>query len=129
MVKPTSVLIIAPPGRLRDSLRVLLYAVGVVRVSEADAFAAGLDTLARIRAELVVLDPGASMDEVTPMIQKLRRAGAAGCLVWTPTAGQVRLARRAGIDIALLPGLSAEALTVILDQVAQQYRNCPGVTP
>jgi DNA-binding NarL/FixJ family response regulator len=129
MVKPTSVLIIAPPGRLRSSLRVLLYAAGVAQVNEADVFAAGLDTLTRTGSELVVLDPGASMAEVTPMIQQLRRAGAAGCLVWTPTAGQVRLARRAGIDIALLPGLSAEALTVILDQVAQQYRNCPGVTP
>jgi AmiR/NasT family two-component response regulator len=123
MVKPTSVLIIAPPGRLRDSLRVLLYAVGVVRVSEADAFAAGLDTLARIRAELVVLDPGASMDEVTPMIQKLRRAGAAGCLVWTPTAEQARWARQAGLDVTLLPGLSAETLAVILEQMAQEYRH------
>jgi hypothetical protein len=63
------------------------------------------------------------------MLRQLRRAGAAGCLVWTPTAGQVRLARRAGVGVALLPGLSAEVLTVILDQVAQQYRNCPGVTP
>jgi hypothetical protein len=57
MVKPTSVLIIAPPGRLRDSLRVLLYAAGVAQVNEADAFAAGLATLTRTRSELVVLTP------------------------------------------------------------------------
>ncbi len=119
MVKPTSVLIIAPPGRLRDSLRVLLYAAGVAQVNEADAFAAGLATLTRTGSELVVLDPGASMAEVTSMIQQLRRAGAAGCLVWTPTAEQARLARRAGVGVSLLPGLSAEALAVILDQVAQ----------
>ncbi len=119
MVKPTSVLIIAPPGRLRDSLRVLLYAAGVAQVNEADAFAAGLATLTRTGSELVVLDPGASMAEVMPMIQQLRRAGAAGCLVWAPTIKQARLARQAGIGVSLLPGLSAEALAVILDQVAQ----------
>ncbi len=116
MVKPTSVLIIAPPGRLRDSLRVLLYAAGVAQVSEADAFAAGLAALTRTGSELVVLDPGASMAEVTPMLRQLRRAGAAGCLVWAPTADQVRLARRAGVGVSLLPGLCAEALAVILDQ-------------
>ncbi len=123
MVKPTSVLIIAPPGRLRDSLRVLLYAAGVAQVNEVDAFAAGLHVLTRTGSELVVLDPGASMAEVTPMLRQLRRAGAVGCLVWAPTAGQVRLARRAGIDVTLLPGLSAEALAVILDRVAQEVGN------
>jgi DNA-binding NarL/FixJ family response regulator len=129
MVKLAHVLIIAPPGRLRDSLGVLLHAAGVARVSEADAFHAGLQALSRSKPDLVVLDPGASMAEVTPMIQQLRRAGAAGCLVWAPTAGQVRLARRAGIDITLLPGLSADALTMILDQAAQDYCNYSGVTP
>lgn len=121
MVKPTSVLIIARPGRLRDSLRILLYAAGVVQVSEADTFTAGLAALPRTRPDLVVLDPGALMAKVTPMIQQLRQAGVAGCLVWTPTAGQVRLARQAGIDNTLLPGLSAEALTRILDQMVQEY--------
>lgn len=129
MVKPTSVLIIAPPGRLRDSLRVLLYATGVAQVSEADTFVAGLSALTRTRSELVVLDPGPLMAKVTPMVQQLRQAGAAACLVWTPTAGQVRLARQAGINITLLPGLSAEALAVILDQMAQKDRNYSGVIP
>ncbi len=119
MVKPTSVLIIAPPGRLRNSLRVLLYAAGVAQVSEADAFHAGLRALTQAKPDLVVLDPGASMAEVTSMIQQLRQAGAAGCLVWAPTVKQARLARQAGIGVSLLPGLSAEALIVILDQVAQ----------
>lgn len=127
MAKPTSVLIIAPPGRLRNSLRVLLYAAGVAQVSEADTFAAGLAALTRTRSELVVLDPGALMAEVTPMIRQLRQAGAAGCLVWTPTAEQSRLARQAGIGVTLLPGLSAEALAVILDRMAQEYCNYPGV--
>lgn len=127
MVKPTSVLIIAPPGRLRNSLRVLLYAAGVVQVSEADTFAAALAMLARTRSELVVLDPGPLMAEVTPMIQQLQQAGASGCLVWTPTAGQSRLARQAGIGLTLRPGLSAEALTTILDQMAQENCNYFGV--
>ncbi len=127
MVKPTSVLIVAPPGRLRDSLSVLLHAAGVAQVSEADTFPAGLHVLTRTQPDLVVLDPGPLMAEVTPMVRQLRQAGAAGCLVWTPTAGQVRLARQAGIGLTLLPGLSAEALAGILDQMVQEDRNYSGV--
>jgi DNA-binding response OmpR family regulator len=120
MVKLAHVLIIAPPGRLRDSLSVLLHAAGVTQVSEADAFHAGLHALTQTQPDLVVLDPGALMAEVSPMLQQLRQAGVGGCLVWTPTAEQARLARQAGLGVTLRPGLSAETLAVILEQATQK---------
>jgi DNA-binding NarL/FixJ family response regulator len=117
MVKSLTVLIIAPPGRLRDSLRVLLRSADVTWIAEADTFQAGLSALAQARPTLVVLDPGGPVDDVAYMLRQLRQNGHRRCLVWARTAEQERQARQAGAEETLAPGLSAEALRAILDKV------------
>ena len=119
MDKSLVVLVIAPPGRLRDSLRVLLRAADVAHILEADTFQAGLSALAQAQPALVVLDPGGLVDDVGHLLRQLRHNGHGRCLVWAHTAEQERQARRAGADGTLAPGLSSEALRAILDNTVK----------
>jgi DNA-binding NarL/FixJ family response regulator len=119
MVKPVTVLIIAPPGRLRDSLRVLLRSANVTWILEADTFQAGLSALAQAQPTLVVLDPGGPMGDVARMLRQLKQNGHRRCLVWARNAEQERQARQAGADETLAPGLSTAALRAILDKAVE----------
>ena len=119
MIKPVTVLIIAPPGRLRDSLRVLLRSADVTWILEADTFQAGLSALAQAQPTLVVLDPGGLVGDVAHMLRQLRQNGHRRCLVWVRTAEQEPQARQAGAEETLAPGLSTAALRAILDKAIE----------
>lgn len=119
MDKSPVVLVIAPPGRLRDSLRVLLRSADVAHILEADTFQAGLSALAQAQPALVVLDPGGPLDDVAHLLRQLKHNDHRRCLVWAHTAEQERQAREAGADETLAPGLSTAALRAILDKTVK----------
>jgi hypothetical protein len=110
MAQLASVLIIAPPGRLRDSLCVLLHASAAIERIELDDGAAA-------PPDLIVLDAEALEDHTWPaaLLDLQRRWPECACLVVTHTAGQEHRAREAGACHVLSPGFSTQDLGQMID--------------
>ena len=73
MSQRVSALIIAPPGRLRDSLRVLLRASGRIgRVEEADDARFALGAIAERPPGLVVLDAGLGEADALELLGQIK---------------------------------------------------------
>jgi DNA-binding NarL/FixJ family response regulator len=109
MSQPVSALIIAPPGRLRDSLRVLLRASGrIAHVEEADDAGFGLQSIVARPPGLVLLDAGPEEDTWGGLRQLKTQWPQLPCLVLVHNLDQEPSARAAGADAVLQPGFSTE---------------------
>jgi len=115
-------LIIAPPGRLRDSLRVLLRASHPgARVTQADDLPTGLRMIVELFPTLVLLDADVSGNGATQAVQQVK----AHCLtlpyiVLAHSSEQEYQARVAGADGVFQAGASAEAFFAIIESAFQK---------
>ncbi len=110
MTQRVLALIIAPPGRLRDSLRVLLRASGRIgRVEETDDARFGLQSIAEHPPGLVVLDAGLEEDDAPGILPQLKGEWPQlPCLVLVRSLDQEPMARAAGADAVLQAGFDTE---------------------
>jgi len=115
----TSALIIAPPGRLRDSLRVLLRASGrIARVEEADDARLGLQSIAERPPGLVVLDAGLCEEDALAVLGQIKTQWPRlPCLVLVNNLDQEPVARAAGADAVLQAGFATEDFFSAIDHL------------
>ena len=118
MAQLASVLLIAPPGRLRDSLCVLLRASAQIERIELDNGEAANWTGAASPGavtppDLIVLDAEALDDRAWPSLR--RRWPGCACIVVAHTASQEHLARQAGARHVLSTGFSAQDLSQMIE--------------
>lgn len=109
MDSPFAVCVIAPPGRLRDSLRVLLR-VGhpAVVIHEADDAAQGLQMIQTLRPRMALVDSALENEDAWRMLSQLRGdfPGLFCCLM-THTHEQECRAQSALAQVILPVGFSA----------------------
>lgn len=115
-------LLVAPPGRFRESLRVLLSAAGwILEAGVADNVDAGIEMIASKSPDLVLLDAGlpdggawAILDYVKKNIPRVR------CLVLTHTKQEFNIAQNLGVDDILPDGFSSEFLFGTFQHLASE---------
>ena len=114
-----SALIIAPPGRLRDSLRVLLRASGrIARVEEADDARLGLQSIAERPPGLVVLDAGLCEEDALAVLGQIKTQWPqAPCLVLVNNLDKEPMARAAGADSVLQAGFATETFFSAIQRI------------
>ena len=115
-------LIIAPPGRLRDSLRVLLRASErVTRIAMADDGRSGLRQIAALNPGLVVIDADLPEDEawhIAPIMG--RSTSECGCLIITHNPQQAHRAHQIGVAAILADDFSTAAFLQAVPANTQQ---------
>ncbi len=114
-----SALIIAPPGRLRESLRVLARAVNwIVLIEQADDGPAGLRQIADHSPALVLLDTHLPDDQAWETLRQIKHKWThVRCVVLTHAHDQEQRARLAGADGVLPSGFPAEAFFNLIDEM------------
>jgi DNA-binding NarL/FixJ family response regulator len=114
-----SALIIAPPGRLRDSLQVLLQAGNKITLAgQADDARSGLQLVAEYRPALVLLDTYLPGDDAWQILEHLKRNyPQIDCFVLAHSFDQERRAQEAGADAVFLAGFSAETFFEALKSI------------
>jgi DNA-binding NarL/FixJ family response regulator len=119
MSETTTVLIIAPPGRLRDGLRVLLRASAqVAHTAQVDDLASGMQWIAQVQPDLVLLDADLLDEQGWQAIRQIRQGWPqCRCVALTHTTRQEQLARASEAAAILSDGFSSKAL---FDIIAQQ---------
>lgn len=125
--KDVSALIIAPRGRLRDSLGVLVRArdeISVVR--ESDDPAEGLVAIAERPPTIVLLDINEPDEQAWSILRQVKVTWPQiCCCVVAHSLIQEQQARAAGADAVLQAGFSAEALNgTIRGFVANSVAQC-----
>lgn len=117
MENNASVLVIAPPGRLRDSLIVLLRAHnGLALAGQADNCAEGLQFVRQLRPTLVLLDARLPEKQTwrTLCLLKLKRCHP---IALVRTAEQARAARQMGAEAVLSDGFTAGEISETIQTV------------
>jgi len=119
MSQRVSALIIAPAGRLRDSLRVLLRASGRIgRVEEADDARLGLGSIAERPPGLVVLDAGVGEEDALGVLGQIKTQWPRlPCLVLARNLEQEPTARAAGADAVLQAGFATETFFSTIQRI------------
>jgi DNA-binding NarL/FixJ family response regulator len=112
----SSVVIVAPPGRLRDSLRVLLRGNTGIRVSgEADDGASALRLIAANPPTLAVLDANLNGDGAWWTLRQIKSGWPqVRCILLAHDAEQQQRARAASADGVFLAARTAEALALVI---------------
>ncbi len=115
-----AILVIAPPGRLRDSLLVLLQASGQVSLAgQADDGPAGLCWLAERIPIAVLLDADLPDGQAWWALRWIKNKWPQlPCLVLAHTHAQECQARVDGAEVVVQVGLSSETLFNALDELA-----------
>jgi two-component system response regulator NreC len=110
MDRIVSVFIIAPPGRLRDGLRVVLRANENIEIAgQADDGKAALEAVTASFPVLVLLDANLPDGEAWSILEHLkRRLPEMYCCVLVHTCDQDQRARNKGADAVLQEGFSSE---------------------
>lgn len=111
------VLVIAPPGLWRDSLRVLLLANHrVIGIDEVGDLSSGQMLFKQNNPGLILLDASLQDVSISEMVQTFS-GGTAGrpCIVLTHTSHQEQAARAAGASAVLPEGFSTIALNEALN--------------
>lgn len=108
----TSVLIIGPPGRLRDGLRSILRLFsGISEITTADKFEPGYESTVREQPSVVILESSESLENDCFMLKKLlSNSGQSRCLVIVNTIQKAVQASKLGADAVLLQGFSTNTL-------------------
>ena len=116
-----SALIIAPPGRWRDSLRVLLLASGkVAHVSQVDDALVCLPDITAHPPNLVLLSAHSSDGSLWQTVRELKRqCPQMRCVALVHTRAQEQLAREAGADALLPEGFTTEELFNVIGTVIE----------
>ncbi len=107
-----AILVIAPPGRLRDSLLVLLQASGQVSLAgQADDGPAGLCWLAERIPIAVLLDADLPDGQAWWALRRIKNEWPQlRCLILVHTYAQECQARAEGAEVVVQAGLSTETL-------------------
>ncbi len=114
------ILIVGVPGRIQESLRTLLKAVPDLEVLGADTGRWPVTDLKDGRPDLVLLEFCHPAEELTRELTWIRAHWpSASCLVLADTARQLRFARTAGADGALLRGFGAGEFFATLRDLLQ----------
>jgi DNA-binding NarL/FixJ family response regulator len=115
-------LIVAKPGRFRDSLRALLVATPHIgAVNQADDALSALRAIGEDHATLMLLDgslPGNELDAVLRWIRAERPQ--VRCIVLADNARQQREAKVAGADAVLLKGFPTAELFQTVERLLEQ---------
>jgi DNA-binding NarL/FixJ family response regulator len=108
--RQTSVCIIAPPGRLRDGLRVLLgMNQEAILVGEADSGAAGLEMITHLTPDLVVIDASLPDNEIWSLPDRIRSLWPRiRCFILTHTYEQECRARTTRAEVVLPSDFSVD---------------------
>ncbi len=105
-------LIIASPGRFRDSLSVLLRAGELVSlVGQADNGVSGLKMIDALRPNLVLMDADLPNGDTWDVLEHIKRTWPqVRCLILAHTQQQERDAQTAAADSCLRDGFTTEIL-------------------
>lgn len=116
-----TLVVVAPPGRQRDGLRVLLRADNkIALVGEADDLTSGAQVIAQRAPVLVVLQGGDDGEAVWKELCQLKtKFSKVHFAVVVPNHHQAELARAAGADAALMEGFTSETMFATIDQMLQ----------
>ncbi len=111
-------LIIAAPGRIRDSLQALLKAVPrIPAIQLVDENRAALPLIARLQPALVLFDAKLT-DDLPRVLQEMKaQSPQTRFIVWADTVEQQWQARRGGAEGVFLSGMSAEMFFAIVEGV------------
>jgi DNA-binding NarL/FixJ family response regulator len=101
----------APPGRLRDSLRVMLRMnTAVTLVGEADTALAGLDMARELHPDFILIDDSLPEEEAWHLLAQTQRiTPPINCCVFVHSYTEEIRARSAAADIVLQAGFSTDA--------------------
>jgi DNA-binding NarL/FixJ family response regulator len=112
MRRHASAVIVAEPGRFRDSLRALLIATPQIdAVNQADDADSALRAIAEDHAALMFLDGSLPGDGVGAVLRGIRAEGSeVRCIVLADNARQQQEAKVAGADAVLLKGFPTAEL-------------------
>ena len=106
-----SVLIVAKPGRIRDSLEALLRTIPQVKiVGQVDDVSTALEMIAEYSPDLVLLVANLSHDEAGQILEYVKDVPRTQCLVLTDTRLNLEQAEAAGADEVLLTGFPTSKL-------------------
>jgi DNA-binding NarL/FixJ family response regulator len=114
-----SALIIAPPRRRRDSLRVLLRANdGIEHVEQADDARSGLQNVTTRQPGLVLLDADLGDGDARGVLQQLKTQWPQlPCLVLAHNLNQEHVAWVAGADAVLQAGFATETFISTIEHL------------
>lgn len=115
----TAVLIVARPGRMRDSLLALLKsAPGISVVGQADSGASALSMIAMYRPALALLDTDLPDDQAFAVLEQTKTLEPrCRCLVLADEMRQLQDAMSAGADAVLLKGFPAARLFEVIENL------------
>ena len=117
MQQVTLVLIVAPPGPLRDSLQALVTTLPQIEiVAEAGDPAALLRMGDRIQPDVVLLDAGAPDDATWIALAQIRETWPQSrAIVLVESSEHQRQAEQLGADVALIVGFPAAKLATTIE--------------
>ncbi len=120
-----SVVIVAPPGRLRAGLRVLLRDTTGLRVAgECDDALSALRFLAQQPTDVVVIDAGLGISAWALLAQIKRDWPAVRCVCLTHNDEQQRRAQAAGALGSFMSGCAADVIKrVIRDVLTEETKS------
>lgn len=116
------VLVIAPPGELRDGLQALLVAIPQIgHISQADDRPSALRIVEEQCPDLVLVSTDAPGDMIATMLECIEaRCPRSRSVVLANDTGQQDEARAAGADVVVLVGIPATALATIIQSLLIQ---------
>jgi DNA-binding NarL/FixJ family response regulator len=122
MINGISVLVVAKPSPLRDSLVALLRSIpSITVIQQADDAASALRIIEVDGPVLVLLDAGLPAGQAWSLLRQVKsRWPTTPCIVLTDTQQSRRRAEAAGANRALLKGFPAAKLSLMLEQLLQQ---------
>lgn len=122
MPERRSVLVVAQPSPLRDSLTTLLLTLPLIStVRHAGDAATALQLIDTLQPVVVVLDASLPGGDAWTLLRRIKgHRLTTTCLVLTDTTRVRRRAKAAGAHEVLLKGFPAAKLSVVLEQLIQQ---------
>ena len=120
MTEKESLLIVAAPGRLRDSLEALLKTLSWLQIVEpADNQLSALERMSQYQPKLVLLD-----NETWNLLRSIKTLyPQVPCLALVNGFQQQQAAKSAGADITLLKGFVASELFTAIEKLLSSSRH------
>lgn len=116
------VLIVANPGRIRDSLRALLGSISQIGiVFQANDSPSALKIIVDCQPALVLLDFKLANNDIQSILRQIRAGSPqTRCVILVDTIQQRWMAKVADVDSVLLTGFSAEELFTTIEKLLPQ---------
>ena len=128
MSQPYRVMIAAPPGLIRRSLRTVLDTFSDIElIGDADGCLSAQSISQELKPDILVIAAGLPENEVTMLLQGFQNDGRYRpyTIVFVNTANQKRQMRQAGADAVLWQFDSTNQLANILKQFQTTYSPLP----